>query len=196
MSSPNSVKSNQYSQDSNEQRNPIVHFNDLKWDCLGCNGGFLKVFGICTGYNTETGKEIRDPMYVTCSNKVPEGEKVPDGCEECTQKMMFSKFPSICSYCYKTIAVKQFIAMIPSPPNTKKQWVHGYCFNNKPAVPTSPEHGLYDYEGPELCLRCGGEFSKSEDKQAVPARYKLKAGRIHKECIPKKELNKRKYEGI
>jgi hypothetical protein len=48
----------------------------------------------------------------------------------------------------------------------------------------------------EVCLRCGGDFNKKEEKEAVAARYKLKTGKLHKECIPKKELNKRKYEGI
>jgi len=182
---------NQFSQDSNDQRNEVVHFKDLKWDCLSCNGGFLKVFGTVTGYDTDSGKDIRDPLYVSCSNKVPEGEMAPEGGETCTQKMMFSKFSSTCSYCLKKIAVRQFIALVP---NSNKKWVHGYCLNNKPSITPTPESPLQN--GQELCLRCGGEFSKAEDKQAVPARYKLQAGRIHKECIPKKELSKRKYDGI
>ena len=185
-STPNSTK---FSEDCNEQCSKIEHFKDVKWDCIGCKGGFLKVFGIVTGRNLSTGKDIRTPMYVTCSNKVPENAKVQDGDEVCIQKMMFSKFHSTCSYCLKGIAVKQFITLVPG---SEKTWVHSYCLHNKTASSVT----VSEENGPELCLRCENEISGREDKHAVPARYKLQTGRIHKECVPKKDLSKRKFDGI
>lgn len=144
---------------SSPSRTRRVEMEDPDMDCPSptCEG-WLRFFA--------NESSVKDAVFVSCSNDF-------EGDGRCFQKVMFSKFDTICPACKKPIQKKEVITCLA----TGGKWVHMKCFceigNN--------EEVLF-----AICQKCRKSIRQESD--AISSVCGGRSGYRHLKCPNKRKL--------
>ena len=134
-----------------------LEYEGLDCPSMYCNG-WLRLFA---------NEGCKDACFVSCSNDFE-----AQGHTRCTQKVMFSKFATVCPKCKLSIRKQEIITCIVSG----GKWVHIRCFRSEDE----------EYQLIAICQRCRRSIYNEAD--ATPSMCAGKTGFRHLKCPNRRKL--------